>query len=71
MKCNKTKRITSINEKTMIVAVNIGKYVHHAYFRAPNGEDIEPFRFFNSEIASINSGLRFVSLKNNRDLKMC
>lgn len=47
MKCNKTKKITSINEKTMIVAVDIGKHVHHGYFRAPNGEDIEPFHFFN------------------------
>jgi transposase len=48
MKRNKSKKVKIINEKTMIVALDIGKGVHHAYFRAPNGKDIEPFQFFKS-----------------------
>jgi transposase len=44
---SKTKKIQSINGKTLIVAVDIGKTVHYGYFRAPNGEDLKPFRFYN------------------------
>ncbi len=47
MKSTKTKKIKIINEKTMIVTLDIGKVAHYAYFRAPNGKDIEPFRFYN------------------------
>jgi len=44
---SKTKKVQSINGKTLIVAVDIGKTVHYGYFRAPNGEDLKPFRFYN------------------------
>jgi transposase len=44
---SKTEKIRSINGKTLIVAVDIGKTVHYGYFRAPNGEDFKPFRFYN------------------------
>ena len=44
---SKTEKIQSINGKTLIVAVDIGKTVHYGYFRAPNGEDLKPFRFYN------------------------
>ena len=47
MKPNKTKKVKIINEKTMIAALDIGKRVHYAYFRAPNGKDIKPFSFYN------------------------
>ena len=44
---SKTKKVQTINGKTLIVAVDIGKTVHFGYFRAPNGEDLKPFRFYN------------------------
>lgn len=44
---SKTEKVRSINEKTLIVAIDIGKTVHYGYFRAPNGEDLKPFRFYN------------------------
>ncbi|MBW1821994.1 MAG: IS110 family transposase [Deltaproteobacteria bacterium] len=47
MKSIKSKKVKVINEKTMIAALDIGKTVHYAYFRAPNGKDIKPFSFYN------------------------
>ena len=31
----------------MIVALDLGNESHYAYFRAPSGEDLKPFRFYN------------------------
>jgi len=47
MKSTKSKKVKIINEKTMIATLDIGKVAHYAYFRAPNGKDIKPFRFYN------------------------
>jgi transposase len=47
MKNTKTKKIKNINKKTLIVTMDIGKTVHFGYFRAPNGEDVKPFPFYN------------------------
>lgn len=49
MKSIKTKKVTKINDKTVIATVDIGKNVHYGYFRAPNGNDIKPFAFYNSK----------------------
>jgi len=49
MKSYKTKKVTKINDKTVIATLDIGKTVQHGYFRAPNGNDIEPFAFYNSK----------------------
>ena len=43
MKPSKAEKFKIINEKTLIVALDIGKGFHHAYFRAPSGRDIKPF----------------------------
>lgn len=43
MENSKTKKIKFINKKTMIAALDIGKVTHYAYFRAPDGKDINPF----------------------------
>ena len=48
MKSNKTKKVTKINDKTLIVALDIGKNLQYGYFRAPNGNDVKPFAFYNS-----------------------
>ena len=49
MKSNKTKKVTKINNKTVIATLDIGKNVQYGYFRAPNGDDIKPFAFHNSK----------------------
>lgn len=45
---SKTQKVKSINGRTMIAAVDIGKSFHFGYFRAPNGEERKPFVFTNS-----------------------
>jgi transposase len=47
MKTTKTKKIKNINKKTLIVTMDIGKTVHFGYFRAPNGQEVKPFPFYN------------------------
>lgn len=42
------KKTTLINEKTLIVAVDLGKNSNMGYCRAPNGAEIKPFRFSNN-----------------------
>jgi transposase len=49
MNSNKTKKVTKINDKTVIATLDIGKNVQYGYFRAPNGDDIKPFAFHNSK----------------------
>ncbi len=49
MKLTKTKKVTKINEKTVIATVDIGKNIQYGYFRAPNGNDVKPFAFYNSQ----------------------
>jgi transposase len=48
MKSIKAKKIKTINQKTLVVALDIGKKIHYGYFRAPNGNDIKPFPFYNT-----------------------
>lgn len=49
MKTSKTKKVKVINEKTLIVALDIGKSFHHAYLRAPNAEEVAPFKVVNTK----------------------
>ncbi|MBW2199674.1 MAG: IS110 family transposase [Deltaproteobacteria bacterium] len=48
MKSNKTEKIKTINEKTLIAALDIGKKVHYGYFRTPKNKDIKPFPIYNT-----------------------
>jgi len=48
MKSNKAEKIKTINEKTLVVALDIGKKVHYGYFRTPKHQDIKPFPFYNT-----------------------
>jgi transposase len=43
VKKTRTQSLEPVNEKTLIVAIDIGKSVHYAYFRAPQGREIKPF----------------------------
>ncbi len=48
MKTSKRKKVTIVNGKTLIVALDIGKDTHFGYFRAPNNEEVEPYPVQNS-----------------------
>ena len=48
MKSIKTEKIKTINEKTLIVALDIGKKIHYGYFRTPKDQDVKPFPFYNT-----------------------
>lgn len=48
MRTSKTKKVKFVNEKTLIVAIDIGKDVHYGYFRAPKNAEVKPFPFNNS-----------------------
>jgi transposase len=45
---NKAEKIKTINRKTLIVTLDIGKNVHYGYFRTPNNQDIKPFPVYNT-----------------------
>jgi transposase len=49
MKSIKTKKVTKINDKMVIATLDIGKNIQYGYFRAPNGNDVKPFAFYNSK----------------------
>jgi transposase len=48
MTLTKSKKIKTINEKTLIVTLDIGKTIHYGYFRTPQNQDIKPFRIHNT-----------------------
>lgn len=48
MKSIQSKRFRSVNGKTLIVMVDIGKAKNMGYCRCPDGTDIKSFEFFNS-----------------------
>ncbi len=48
MKSNKSKKIKTINKKTLVVALDIGQKVHYGYFRTPKNNDIKPFPIYNT-----------------------
>ena len=43
-----TKKIKKVNEKTLIVTVDIGKTTNIGYGRCPHRTEIKPFEFFNN-----------------------
>jgi transposase len=48
LKTIRTKKMKFVNEKTLIVAVDIGKVSNQGYGRCPNGVEVKPFEFFNN-----------------------
>jgi len=48
MTFNKSEKIKTINEKTLVVALDIGKNIHYGYFRTPTNQDIKPLRINNT-----------------------
>ena len=47
MKNNHTKKVKHINNKTLIVTLDIGKTVHYGYMRTPTGAEVKSFPFYN------------------------
>lgn len=45
---NKSKRISIVNEKVMIAAIDIGKHKNTGYWRCSDGVEINPFEFSNN-----------------------
>ncbi len=37
-----------LNDKTLLVTTDVGKYVNYCYARTPKGEELEPFKFHNT-----------------------
>lgn len=48
MTFTKSEKRKTINEKTLIVTLDIGKNIHYGYFRTPKNQDIKPFRIYNT-----------------------
>jgi transposase len=69
MESSKAKKVRTINEKTLLVTVDISKGVHQGYFRAPNGKDIKPFPFFNSKKNLDKFWMRICQFRKEKRLK--
>jgi hypothetical protein len=64
----KTKKVTKINDKTVIATLDIGKNIQYGYFRAPNGNDIKPFAFYNSKKSYNEFWQKLCQFKDNERL---
>lgn len=69
MRSSKTKKVKIINKKMMIAALDIGKGLHHAYFRAPNGKDIKPFAVYNFRKSFDKFWMRICKFKKEHELE--
>lgn len=69
MKQSKTKKLRTVNDKTMIVAVDIGKSIHHGYFRSGNGQDIKVFPFYNSQESYEGFWIKVLQFKQQNGLE--
>lgn len=69
MEQSKTKKLKTVNEKTMIVAIDIGKSIHHGYFRSAGGRDIKPFPFYNSQKSYKGFWMKVLQFKHKNGLQ--
>ena len=42
-----------LNDKTLLVTADVGKYFNYCYARTPQGEELEPFKFHNTGLGFI------------------
>lgn len=59
----KAKKGVFVNDKTLVVAVDIGKGLHHGYFRSPTGREVKPFCFANGRVSFERFWARMVRFK--------
>jgi transposase len=69
MEYSKTKNVKTVNERMLIVAIDIGKSIHHGYFRGPDGQDIKPFPFYNGQKNYQEFWLKILTCKHEKNLK--
>ena len=69
MKSIKTKKVKKINDKTVIATLDIGKNIQYGYFRAPNGNDVKPFAFYNSKKSYNEFWQKLCQFKNKEGLE--
>lgn len=64
-----TKKPKIVNEKTLIVTVDIGKVTNWGYCRCPDGRDIKPFMFFNDGYGFTKFWQRVNQMKEKEELE--
>ena len=69
MKSTKANKVKKINAKTVIATLDIGKNVQYGYFRAPNGNDVKPFAFYNSQKSYNAFWQKLCEFKNKQGLE--
>jgi transposase len=69
MKSIKTKKVKKINDKTVIATLDLGKNIQYGYFRAPNGNDVKPFAFYNSKKSYNEFWQKLCQFKNKEGLE--
>lgn len=69
MENTKTEKLENINAKMMIVAIDIGKTIHHGYFRGPDGQDIKPFPFYNFQNSYNEFWAKVLNFKQKKNLE--
>jgi transposase len=55
--------------KKLIVTIDIGKSIHHGYFRGPDGQDIKPLPFYNSHQSYEEFWMKVLQFKQNKHLE--
>ena len=68
MKSNKTENNVTINKKTLIATIDIGKHFHYGYFRTHNNQEITPFKFYNSRHGFNKFWSKLCGFQKNHDL---
>jgi len=69
MESSKTKKLRVVNEKIMIVAIDIGKTIHYGYFRGADGQDIKPFPFHNGQKSYEEFWMKVLHFKQQNNLE--
>jgi len=66
---NKPKKLGKVNGNTLVAAIDIGKKKNYGYFRAPDGQDIKPFAFYNLRGGFEIFWTKLVEFQKNHDLE--
>jgi len=69
MEKSKAKKLNTVNGKTMIVAIDIGKTIHYGYFRGTDGQDIKPVPFYNFRSSYHEFWAKVLQFKQQNDLE--
>ena len=62
-------KLKNVNDKTLIVTVDIGKFKNFGYCRCPSGNDLKPFGFYNNGGGFNKFWDKIVQFKKQNNLK--